>query len=68
MSIDGVELALNAETGKYESEPVTTASTVKVEFERETVADDGKSGCGGKNAALAIGVALAVAALALKRG
>lgn len=68
VSIDGVELALNAETGKYESEPVTTASTVKVEFERETVADDGKSGCGGKNAALAIGVALAVAALALKRG
>lgn len=68
VSIDGVELTLNAETGKYESEPTATASTVKVEFERENAADDGKSGCGGKNAALAVGFALAVAALALKRG
>ena len=68
VSIDGVELTLNAETGKYESEPTATASTVKVEFERENAADDGKSGCGGKNAALAVGFAIAVAALALKRG
>lgn len=67
VSIDGVELTLNAETGKYESEPTATASTVKVEFERENAADDGKSGCGGKNAALAVGFAIAVAALALKR-
>lgn len=68
VSIDGVKLTLNAETGKYESEPTATASTVKVEFERENAADDGKSGCGGKNAALAVGFAIAVAALALKRG
>lgn len=68
VSIDGVELTLNAETGKYESEPTATASTVKVEFERENAADDGESGCGGKNAALAVGFAIAVAALALKRG
>ena len=68
VSIDGVALTLNAETGKYESEPTATASTVKVEFERENAADDGKSGCGGKNAALAVGFAIAVAALALKRG
>ena len=68
VSIDGVALTLNAETGKYESEPTATASTVKVEFERENTADDGKSGCGGKNAALAVGFAIAVAALALKRG
>lgn len=68
VSIDGVELVLNAETGKYESEPVTAASTVKVEFERENAADDDTSGCGGKNSVLAISIALALAAFALKRG
>ena len=68
VSIGGVELALNAETGKYESEPVTTGGIVKVEFERENAADNGNSGCGGKNAAIAIGFAIAVAAIALKRG
>lgn len=68
VSIDGVELVLNVETGKYESEPVTAASTVKVEFERENAADDDTSGCGGKNAVLAISIALALAAIALKRG
>ena len=42
---------------------VTVNGTVKVEFEKES-----NGGCGGKNAALAIGIALAFAVFALKRG
>lgn len=66
VTIDGKELTLNSETGKYESEPVTANVTVKVEFEKAAV--DKSSGCGGKNALFAAGVALAVAVFALKRG
>ena len=53
----------NAETGKYELDGVTVNGTIKVEFEKES-----NGGCGGKNAALAIGIALAFAVFALKRG
>lgn len=63
VAFDGKELARNAETGKYELDGVTVSGTVKVEFEKES-----NGGCGGKNAALAIGIALAFAVFALKRG
>ena len=63
VAFDGKELARNAETGKYELDGVIVSGTVKVEFEKES-----NGGCGGKNAALAIGIALALAVFALKRG
>lgn len=69
VTFNDAELTLNPETGMYESEPVTTGGTVKVDYEIENAEENKSGGCGAaatKDVAFAM-IAIAGVAFILKR-